>query len=93
VKETFSAGGFKPSEYRLQRPRPLSAVPDVQIVPLEVPGQCNLSQLVKSLAGLCKAKTFVFVERLSITNDEKKPGTFKITMVVATLARMPKARS
>ena len=94
VKETFSAGGFKLSEYRRQRPRPLSAVPDVQIVPLEVTGQCNLSQLVKSLAGLSKAKTFVFVERFSITNDEKKPGTLKVTsMVVATLARMPKARS
>ena len=92
VQETFRAGGFKPSEYRLQRPRVLSAVPGVQIVPLEVPGQCNLSQLVKSLAGLCKAKTFVFVERFSIDNDEKKPGTFKVTMVVATLARMPKAR-
>lgn len=93
VKETFSAGGFKPSEYRLQRPRALSAVPGVQIVPLEMPGKCNLSQLTKSLAGLCKAKTFVFVERFSIANDEKKPGTLTVTITLATLARMPKAGS
>ncbi len=94
AQEVLSAGGFKASEYRPQRPRQaLPKMPEVQIVALEVPGQCNFAQLVKSLAGLSKAKTFVFVERFSITNDEKKPGTFKITMVVATLARMPKARS
>ena len=93
VRETFAAAGFKPSEYRRQRPRALSAVPDVQIVPLEVPGSCNLSQLLKSLIGLRKAKTFVFVDSFSITNDEKKPGTFQINIRVATLARMPKVSS
>lgn len=93
AKETFSAGGFKPSEYRLQRPRALSEVPGVQIVPLEVPGKCNLSQLTKSLAGLCKAKTFVFVDSFSIANDEKKPGNLTVTITLATLARTPKARS
>ena len=91
ARETFAAAGFKPSEYRRQRPRALPAVPDVQIVPLEVPGTCNLSQLLKSLIGLRKAKTFVFVDSFRIENDEKKPGTFKVTMVVATLARIPKA--
>lgn len=93
VKETLSAAGFKPSEYRPQRPRPLSDVPNVQIVPLEVPGSCNLSQLLKSLNALRQAKTFVFVDSFRITNDEKKPGTFKITMVLATLAQIPKAGS
>ena len=93
VKETFAAGGFKPDEYRLQRPRALSEVPGVLIVPLEVPGKCNISQLTKSLAGLCKAKTFVFVERFSIANDEKKPGKLTVTITLATLARMPKART
>ena len=93
VRETFAGAGFKPTEYRRQRPRALSGVPGVQIVSLEVPGQCNLSQLTKSLAGLSKAKTFVFVERFSIANDEKKPGKLTVTITLATLARMPKASS
>ena len=91
VKETFTAAGFKPSEYKPKRARPLPKVPDVQIVPLEVPGKCNLAQLLKSINGLRKAKTFVFVDSFRITNDEKKPGTFTVTIVVATLARIPKA--
>ncbi len=95
VKEAFAAGGFKPNEYRLQRPRALAlkSVSGIQVVPLEVPGKCNISQLTKSLAELSKAKTFVFVERFTISNDEKKPGQLEVTITVATLARITKAGS
>lgn len=92
AQEVLSAGGFKASEYRPQRPRQaLPKMPEVQIVALELPGQCNFAQLVKSLAGLRKAKTLVFVEKFSITNDEKKPGKLTATITLATLAQKPKA--
>ena len=93
AQEIFAAGGFKANDYRLQRPRPLPQVPDVQILPIEIPGQCNLAQLLKSLSNLANAKTLIFVDKFSITNDEKKPGKLKVNITLATLARMPKASS
>ena len=93
AEKVLSAGGFKPTDYRPQRARALSTVPNVQIVALEVPGQCNFQQLVKSLAGLRKAKTLVFVDSFRITNDEKKPGKLTVTITLATLAKTPKAPS
>ena len=93
AEKVLSAGGFKPTDYRPQRARALSTVPNVQIVALEVPGQCNFEQLVKSLAGLRNAKTLVFVDSFRITNDEKKPGKLTVTIVLATLAKTPKAPS
>ena len=68
-------------------------MPNVQIVALEVPGQCNFEQLVKSIAGLRKAKTLVFVDAWRITNNEKKPGKLTVTITLATLAKTPKAPS
>ncbi len=91
AQEVLSAGGLKPGEYRPQRPRAVPKIPEVQIVALEVPGQCDFGQLLKSLAGLRKAKTLVFVEKFSITNDEKKPGKLTVTITLATLAQKPKA--
>ncbi len=53
----------------------------------------GLAQLLKSLSNLANAKTLIFVDKFSITNDEKKPGKLKVNITLATLARMPKASS
>ena len=87
VKDILKAGGFNPTSFRPQPPRSLRTLREVELVPLQVRGKCKLPQLVNSLAGLRKSQTLFFVDRLTITNDQKKPGELDVVMVLATLAR------
>lgn len=80
------SGGMKPSSNVPQRGRRLTNVPGVEIVLLQIRGKCDLQKLSKTLAALLKSETLVFVERLSVTNDQKKPGQLDVTLVLATLA-------
>lgn len=79
-------GGMQPSSNVPQRGRSLANVPGVEIVLLQIRGKCDFPQFSKTLAALMKSETLVFVERLSLTNDQKKPGQLDVTLVLATLA-------
>ncbi len=80
------SGGMKPASNVPQKGRRLTNVPGVEIVLLQIRGKCSLQQFSKTLAALLKSETLVFVERLSLTNDRKKPGQLDVTLVLATLA-------
>ena len=80
------SGGMKPTSNVPQRGRRLTDVPGVELVLLQIRGKCKLQQLSKTLAALLTSETLVFVERLSVTNDQKKPGQLDVTLVLATLA-------
>ena len=62
-------------------------MPDLVSVPLQVRGKCNMDQLTKCFSAMCKAKTLVIIEQLSITSDPKKPDELDVTMVLSTLAQ------
>ena len=93
VQDVFKAGGVKLTDYQPQRSRPLPEVPGVEIVPLQIRGKCNLSQLTKCFAGMRNGETLIIVDSFSVANDEKKPGELEITMMVATLAEQEKVKS
>ncbi len=93
VQEVLKTAGFTPTDYQPRPCRPLREIPGVEIVPLQVRGKCKLPQLAKCLDGMRKADTLVIVDRLSVANDEKKPGQLEVTMVLATLAEQRKAGS
>lgn len=92
VQDVFKTGGCKLTGYQPQRCRSLAAVPDVELVPLQIRAKCQLPQLVKCLAGMQKSETLILVDWFSVTNNEKKPGELEITMMVATLAEKEKTK-
>ncbi|MDY7011004.1 MAG: GspMb/PilO family protein [Planctomycetota bacterium] len=93
VQEVLKTSDFKLTDYQPRPPRILREISGVEIVPLQVRGKCQLPQLVKCLSGMRKADTLVIVDRISVTNDEKKPGQLEVTMVLATLAEQKKEGS
>ena len=93
AQDVLKAAGFKPTSYQPQPCRTLREIPGVMIVPLQVRGKCRLEQLAKCLAGMRKADTFIIVDRLSLNNDEKKPGQLDVTMVLVTLSEQGKEGS
>lgn len=86
ARDVLTANGLKPT-YTPQPPRSVKKIPGVRFLPLRVRSKCNLSQLTKCLADMRNADTLIIVDRLSITNNEKKPGQLEMTMILATLAR------
>ena len=93
VQKVCQTAGFAPTDYPPQVTRPLRSVPDMVIVRIQLQGKCKLPQLVKCLAGLRKAETLVFAERVTAVNSAKKPGELDITLVLATLAERKEKRS
>ncbi|NQU75930.1 MAG: hypothetical protein HQ546_06425 [Planctomycetes bacterium] len=94
AQDIFKANGFEvASGYDPQRPRQVKGLAGVQLVPMQVRGTCKLPQLVKCLTEMRKAPTLVFVDRLTIENDAKKPGQLTVTMTLATLGELRRARS
>ena len=79
--------GFEATDYLPQSDRPLQDIHGVRFVPLQVRGKCKLPQLAKLLAKIRQSETLVIVDRLTVSNDAKKPGQLEVTMVLATLAR------
>ena len=84
--DVLGANGFSLTDYQPQRGRRLKEIPGVEYVPLQVRGKCKLKQLATCLAALRHAETLAFVDRISVTNPEKKPGDLEVTLVLATLA-------
>ena len=93
VQDVFKSGGVKLTDYQPQRSRPLLDVPGVLVVPLQIRGKCNVSQLTKCFVAMHEGKTLIMVESFSISNNEKKPGELEITMIVSTLAQQQEAQS
>ena len=62
-------------------------------VPLQVRGTCKLKQLSTCLSALRQAKTLAVVDRISVTNNEKKPGNLEVTLVLAALAEQKEGGS
>ena len=93
VQDVFKSGGVKLSDYQPQRSRPLSEVPGVEVIPLQIRGKCNLSQLTKCLSAMQEGKMLMVVESFSIANNLKKPGELEISMTISTLAQQPEAKS
>ena len=87
VQNVLGAAGLKEVTFEKQPSKPLRHIRNVHIVPLQVRGKCDQAQLAKCLAGLKTAESLVFVDRLTATNNEKKPGQLEIVMVLTTLAR------
>jgi len=88
VQDILRKGGFAAASYQRQPHRKLKDIDGVVIVPLQVRGKCTLAQLTKSLSALRSAKTLVFVDRLTLVNNAKKPGALEVTLVLATLGDM-----
>ena len=87
AQEILKSNGFEiTGDYKPRRPRRAGKITGVQWVLLEIRGKCKEAQLPKCLAGMRKAKALVIVDRLTVTNDPKKPGQLEVTMVLATLA-------
>jgi len=87
AQDILKSSGFQATGGYMPQPgRPVRSVPGMELVALEVRGKCKLPQLAKCLAAMQKAKTLIFVDRLTATNDEKKPGQLEVRLVLATLA-------
>ena len=93
AQDVLKAGGFKDPVYQFQPARPVRDVPGVEHVPLQIRGKCGLQQLTRCLAGMRKAPSLVIVDRLTITNDLKKPGQLTVTLVLGTLATTERSES
>jgi len=93
AQDVLKAGGFKDPVYQFQPARPVRDVPGVEHVPLQIRGKCMLQQLTRCLAGMRKAPSLVIVDRLTITNDLKKPGQLTVTLVLGTLATTERSES
>ena len=92
VQDVLKAAGFQPAEVEPRPSRQLREVPGAQVLALGLKGKCKLPQLAKCLAALREAKTLVFVDRLTVTNNEKKPGDLEVAMTLAALAEKPKQK-
>ena len=93
AQQVLRANGFQPSGYRPQPPRALPDVPGVMLVTLQVVGKCKEPSLPACLAALRQAEMLLLVDKLSVTNDAKKPGELQVTWTLATLALPPKEPS
>ncbi len=92
VQDVFKAGGVKLTDYQPQRARTLKDIPNVEVVPLQIRGKCNLSQLTKCFVAMRTGQKLIIVESFSVTNNEKKPGELELTMIVSTLAQQQEAK-
>ena len=86
AQEVLKAAGLKATVYHPQAPRPVRQLPGTSLVSLQVSSKCALGQLLKLLAGLREAEILILVDRLSVTNSEREPGTLEVTLVLAALA-------
>ena len=86
TQDVLKKNGFKAEDYQPQPAKRIREIPGLQLVSLQVRGKCKLNQLTKCLAGLRKVETLTIVDRLSIVNNEKKPGELEITLLLVTLA-------
>ena len=84
--------GFQASDYQPQTPRPAADLPGVQVVPLQVRGKCQLPQLAKCLAEIRRSDTLVMIDKISAATNDKSPGQLEVTIVLATLAEVGRAR-
>ena len=89
VQDVLKTAGFQPADVEPLPARQLREVPGAQVLALRLKGKCKLPQLAKCLASLRKAKTLVFVDRLTVTNNEKKPGELEVALTLAALAEKP----
>ncbi|NLF30522.1 MAG: hypothetical protein GX591_06505 [Planctomycetes bacterium] len=87
AKDVLGAAGFAPGEYLPQRPRQVREIPGVDYVCLEVRGQCQESKLPECLAAVGRAETLLFIDRITVVVDSKRPDQLNVTMLLATLGR------
>jgi hypothetical protein len=88
VQDVLRAGGINFESITPQPSRDVPDLPDdVELLPLQVKGKCEVAQLAKCLAGMPKATMPVIVDRIQVTNSPTKPGQLEVTMVLATLAQ------
>ena len=93
TQEVLKKAGVAATDYQPQQARQVRQVANVDLVSLQVRGKCKLPQLAKCLAGLLEAETLIFVDRLTVTNNEKKPGELEVMLVLASLAERGRAGS
>lgn len=86
AQKVFSRNQFAVENYQPQMCKSLKDVPGVHVVPLQVRGKCRDMQLYQCLAKLCEAQSLIFVDRLIVTNPERRQGNLDVTIVLSTLA-------